>query len=82
MQAIGNKIVVMPIKEEVKTSAIAVVEIRKDSLLKGKVLSGNNDEIQQGDIILFSSYGYEEWGDVIIITDDMVYARLSTSEIN
>lgn len=80
IQAIGNKVVIRVIPEEEEaTETIAVVKVRKDTLLKGEVESSGDDclEVLPGDIVWFSAYGYEEVGEFAITTQDMIYAKIS-----
>ena len=82
IQALNDKVMLRLIKEEKKESVIEVVEVRKDSLLKGEVVSVpfiTDSGVGIGDMVLFSSYGYEEYEEYVIVTNDMLYARISTS---
>ncbi len=77
MKALSNKIIIKKIEEEKVESLIATVKIRKDSLLKGEVIDVSfTEDLNIGDIVLFSAYGYEEYNGYIIITSDMLYAKL------
>ena len=79
MIALNNKIILKIIKKEENTGLLAVVDIKKDSLLIGEVISsGSNTNIiiDTGDKVLFCAYGYEEYDEYVIVTDDMLYAKL------
>ena len=80
MIALGNKVIIKVIEEEENDSVIAVVKTRKDTLLKGQVISIGYETTNpllfvEGSIVYFSAYGYEELGEYIITTKDMLYAR-------
>ena len=81
IQAIDDKVVIRPIDKEKKEGAIAVFEVRKDTLLMGEVVDcAASAQVQVGDVVLFSAYGYEEVEGLIITTRDMLYGRISSIE--
>lgn len=80
LQGIRDKVVIEIIpEEESEQSGIAVVKVRKDTLLKGKVITVGYpvEEVMPGDIVYFSAYGYEEVDGLAITTEDMIYAKVS-----
>lgn len=82
IEALNDKVLIRPIIEEKKESVIAVVEVRKDTLLKGVVVNVGDavlDEFKVGDTVYYSAYGYEEVGEYVLTTDDMIYARISAA---
>lgn len=75
--AINDKVIIRPVVEPDEVALIATVKVRKDTLLMGEVMHVVDSDIKVGDIVLYSGYGYEEWEDMVIVTKDMIYARVS-----
>lgn len=85
IEAVGNKVLVKVLEKEKKESGFQTVDLKKDTLLKGEVVSIGESvpldyDFKVGDIIYFSVYGTEECEGFMVLTDDQIYARSSTGE--
>lgn len=73
LKPIGNKVAVRPDeKETVTESGIILTEKAVEKPLSGIVLAGNTD-VKEGDHVLFSRYGYDEFkyeGEILYIVSD------------
>lgn len=83
IKAIGNKICLVPVEKEEVSSGLAVVEVKKDTLLLGKVESVGelvpvDLDVNPGDFIYFSVYGGEECEGRYLVTEDLLYAKQDT----
>lgn len=80
IKAIGNKICLVPVEKEEATSGLSVVEVKKDTLLLGKVESIGelvpvDIDVDLDDFVYFSVYGGEECEGRYLVTEDLLYAK-------
>lgn len=84
IKAIGNKICLSLVEKEEVKEGLSVVEVRRDTLLLGKVESIGelvpvDVDVDPGDFVYFSVYGSEECEGKYFITEDLLYAKQNTA---
>lgn len=79
LQAVGTKVLIKPDPvEEIKQGKIASIKVRKDSLLRGQIISigglSNFDMDCVGKFCYYAAYGYEELNDFVFVDQADVFA--------